>query len=107
MLSRMFFAVVGLGAGIALGVWTIRKIEWASEQLAPDALASRAGQRASGATARLAEAVDVGRAAAQAREAELRAMYLDGQPNPGSAPNVQGADRREFSNGRGVDGAVG
>ncbi|CAN5921233.1 hypothetical protein BH23ACT10_BH23ACT10_28950 [soil metagenome] len=78
MFSRMFFAVVGLGAGIALGVWTIRKIEWAGEQLAPDALVSRAGDRASGLGARLSGAVEVGRAAADAREAELRAMYLSG-----------------------------
>ncbi|MBW3603433.1 MAG: hypothetical protein KY460_00760 [Actinobacteria bacterium] len=79
MFSRMFFAVVGLGAGVALGVWTIRKLEWAGQQLAPDALVSRAGERASGVGARLAEAVEIGRAAADAREAELRAMYLDGR----------------------------
>jgi hypothetical protein len=74
----MFFAVVGLGAGVALGVWTIRKIERAGEQLAPDALVSRAGERASDLGTRVSEAVAVGRAAAEAREAELRAQYLDG-----------------------------
>lgn len=79
MFSRMFFAVVGLGAGVALGVWTIRKIEWAGRQLAPDALASRAGERASGLSARLTEAVEAGRVAAAAREAELRAAYLNGR----------------------------
>jgi hypothetical protein len=78
MFSRMFFAVVGLGAGVALGVWTIRKIEAAGQQLSPDALVSRAGERASGLGLRLNEALEVGRAAAQEREAELRAEFLNG-----------------------------
>lgn len=78
MLSRMFFAIVGLGAGVAVGVWTIRKIERASQQLAPDALASRAGERASGLGIRLSEALEVGRLAAAEREAELRAEFLNG-----------------------------
>lgn len=78
MFSRMFFAAVGLGAGVAVGVWTIRKIERAGQQLAPDALVSRAGERASGLGARLAGAVEVGRMAAEEREAELRAEYLNG-----------------------------
>ena len=79
MFSRMFVAVVGLGAGVAVGVWAIRKIERAGQQLAPDALVSRAGQRASGLGARLAEAVEIGRVAAEQREAELRAQYLNGR----------------------------
>ena len=78
MLSRMFFAIVGLGAGVAVGVWTIRKIERAGQQLAPDALVSRAGERASGLGARFAEAIEVGRRAAEQTEAELRAEYLNG-----------------------------
>lgn len=79
MFSRMFFTVVGLGAGVAVGVWAIRKIERAGQQLAPDALVSRAGERASGLGVRLAEAIDVGRQAAEQREAELRAQYLNGR----------------------------
>jgi hypothetical protein len=75
----MFFAVVGLGAGVAVGVWAIRKIERAGQQLAPDALVSRAGERASGLGARLAGAVEIGRAAAEQRESELRAQYLNGR----------------------------
>jgi hypothetical protein len=83
MLSRMFFAAVGLGAGVALGVWTIRKLERTSQQLAPDALVARAGARASGLGARLTEALDAGRQAAGAKEAELRAAYLDGKGSQG------------------------
>ena len=79
MFSRMFFAVVGLGAGVAVGVWTIRKIERAGQQLAPDALMSRAGAHASGLGARLSGAIDVGRLAAEQREAELRAQFMDGR----------------------------
>ncbi len=79
MFSRMFFTAVGLGAGVAIGVWTIRKLERAGQQLAPDALVSRAGEHATGLGARLSEAIEVGRAAAVAREAELRATYLDGK----------------------------
>lgn len=79
MFSRMFVAVVGLGAGVAVGVWAIRKIERAGQQLAPDALVSRAGERASRFGARLAEAVEIGRVTAEQREAELRAQYLNGR----------------------------
>jgi hypothetical protein len=79
MFSRMFFAVVGLGAGVAVGVWAIRKIERAGRQLAPDALVSRAGAHAGGLGARLAEAIDIGRLAAEQREAELRAQYMNGR----------------------------
>lgn len=79
MFSRMFFAVVGLGAGLAVGVWTIRKLEHAGQQLAPDALVARAGEGAAGLGARFNRAMEVGRAAAEAREAELRTLYLNGK----------------------------
>jgi hypothetical protein len=79
MFSRMFFAVVGLGAGVAVGVWAIRKLERTSQQLAPDALVARAGERASGLGARLAEAVEAGRQAAGSKEAELRSAYLESE----------------------------
>jgi hypothetical protein len=77
MFSRMFFAAVGLGAGVAVGIWTIRKLERTSQQLAPDALAARAGQRATGLGQRLQAAVELGRQAADEKEAELRAAYLN------------------------------
>ena len=78
MFSRMFFAVVGLGAGIAAGVWAVRKLERTTQQLAPDAVVARAGERASGFGARLSDALETGRQAAAAKEAELRAAYLNG-----------------------------
>ena len=76
MFSRMFFAAVGVGAGVAVGVWTIRKLERTRQQLAPDALVARAGERASGFGTRLSYALEAGRQAAEAKEAELRAAYL-------------------------------
>jgi hypothetical protein len=82
----MFFAAVGLGAGVALGVWTIRKLERTSQQLAPDAIVARAGERASGLGARLAEALEAGRNAAGSKEAELRAAYLDSKAEGGRGP---------------------
>lgn len=93
MFSRMFFAVVGLGAGVAVGVWAIRKVEYTSQQLAPDALVARAGRGASGLSERLAAALEVGRVAAAAKEAELRATYLDGRvdaaaPSDGETPGA-------------------
>lgn len=94
MISRMFFAVVGLGAGVAVGVWTIRKVESAGRQLAPDALVARAGQRAGGLGDRLGTAVEVGRAAAAAREAELRAQFLDGKP-PAVDPSASSSSSGE------------
>ena len=98
MFSRMFFAAVGLGAGVAVGIWTIRKLERTSKQLAPDAIVARAGERASGLGARLSDALQAGRQAAEAKEAELRAEYLSQQ-----LPGPSGAERSKMTkqNGRG------
>jgi hypothetical protein len=79
MFSRMFFAAVGLGAGVAVGIWTIRKLQRTSQQLAPDRLVARAGETASGLGARLTQAIEIGGAAARAKEAELRAAYVNGR----------------------------
>lgn len=83
MLTRMFFALIGLGAGVALGIWSIRKLESAGQRLAPENVARRAGERASGLGARLAGAVAQGRLAAEAKEAELRAAYGIGRNGRG------------------------
>lgn len=75
MFKRGFFALLGLGAGVTLGAWSIRKIEAAQRHLAPDAIARRAGARAGGFSERLNAAIAEGRAAAATKEAELRAVY--------------------------------
>ncbi|HVM15143.1 MAG TPA: hypothetical protein VM287_12565 [Egibacteraceae bacterium] len=79
MFKRMFFAAVGLGAGVALGVYVVRKVEDAQRRMSPEALAASAGARAGSASARVREALEAGRAAAAAREAELRAAYGVGE----------------------------
>lgn len=75
MLRRLFFTAVGLGAGVAIGVVAVRKVERAQRALRPDNLAAGAAARAGGMRSRLATAVEQGREAAQAKESELRAVY--------------------------------
>jgi hypothetical protein len=75
MFKRLFFTAVGLGAGVALGVWAVRKLEETQRKMTPDHLAGAAGDRVSELRGRLATAVAEGRAAAADKEAELRAVY--------------------------------
>jgi hypothetical protein len=81
-MRRLFFAVVGLGAGLALGVWAVRKVEATTQRLRPEALAASAGARAGSLGERLQEAVASGREAAAAKEAELRTVYRVGDSPP-------------------------
>jgi hypothetical protein len=73
MFKRLFFAMVGLGGGLALGVYAVRKIEATQRALAPDQVAGAIGRR-------VTAALDAGRAAMAAKEAELRAEH--GIPDP-------------------------
>lgn len=82
MFRRAAFTMVGLGAGVVLGMWTIRKLEETQRKLAPDQLAGAAAARVGAARARWAVAVAEGRAAAAAKEAELRAVYRGGESPP-------------------------
>ncbi len=75
MFKRLFFGMIGLGAGVALGVYAVRKVEAAQRRLRPEALANAAATRAGDTRSRLSLAIDQGRAAAAAKEAELRAVY--------------------------------
>lgn len=75
MFKRLFFALVGLGAGLTLGVWAVRKIEATQRRLSPEHVASATAARAGSLRDRVLTAVEEGRAAARAREAELRAVY--------------------------------
>jgi hypothetical protein len=80
MLKRVFFAMIGLGAGIALGGYAVRKVEHAQRRLAPDALVAAAGRRAGSLRDRVVQAIEAGRAAAVEREAGLRTAYGIGEP---------------------------
>ena len=75
MFKRLFFAMLGLGAGVALGIYAVRKIEATQRALSPDNLAASAAARAGGARSRLTAAIELGREAAQDKESELRAVY--------------------------------
>jgi hypothetical protein len=77
---RLFWALVGVGAGAAIGVMVMRKVERTAERLAPSSVAERAVQAAGDWRVRLAEAFEEGRAAMAEREAELRARLAE----PGS-----------------------
>jgi len=80
----MFFTAIGLGAGAALGVYVVRKVEAAQRAVRPEAIAGAASRRATGVSDRLRLAVEQGRAAAADKEAELRAVYRVTSP-PDSA----------------------
>lgn len=82
MFKRLFFAMIGLGAGVALGGYAVRKVEHARRSLSPNELAAAAGRQAGGLRDRIAVAVAAGRAAAAGREAELRAVYRVHEPPP-------------------------
>ena len=75
MFKRAFFALLGLGAGVTLGVWAVRKLDAAQQKLTPEELARSAQGRAGAVGGRLSEAIAAGREAAAEREAELRAVY--------------------------------
>jgi hypothetical protein len=77
---RIFWALVGVGAGVAIGVSAVRWASRTAERLAPNSLAERAFEAAGDWRVRLAEAFEEGRAAMAEREAELRARIAE----PGS-----------------------
>jgi hypothetical protein len=81
-MRRLLFAVVGLGAGVTLGIWAVRKVEETTRRLRPDALAASAGARAGSVGGRLRDAVAAGRAAAAAKESELRTIYRVDEQRP-------------------------
>lgn len=75
MFKRFFFASVGLGAGLLVGAYVVRRMDEASRAVAPGNLAHQAGRAAGGVADRFRAAVEEGRAAAAEREAELRAQW--------------------------------
>jgi hypothetical protein len=77
---RLFWALVGVGAGAVIGVSAVRWASRTAERLAPNSLAERAWQAAGDWRVRLAAAFEEGQAAMAEREAELRARLVE----PGS-----------------------
>lgn len=74
-MKRAFTLALGLGAGLLIGAYVVRRIDAASRAVAPTNLAGQAGRAAGSFAVRLREATEEGRAAAADREAELRARF--------------------------------
>jgi hypothetical protein len=79
-MRRVFWGLVGLGMGAAIGVGAMRWASRAAERLAPQSLAEQALRAAAELRVRLGEALEAGQAAMAEREAELRARLAE----PGS-----------------------
>jgi hypothetical protein len=75
--KRLFWGMLGAGFGAVIGASTVRWVSRTAERLAPTSLGQRSLDAASDWRQRLAAAVDEGRAAMTAREAELRALYAE------------------------------
>jgi hypothetical protein len=79
-MKRLFWALVGLGMGAAVGIGVMRWASRTADRLAPQSLAEELLQTAAEWRERLAEALAEGQAAMAEREAELRAQLAE----PGS-----------------------
>lgn len=74
-MKRVFSVAVGLGAGLLIGAYVVRRVDEATQAVAPANLASQAGRAAGGFAERMRVAVEEGRVAAAEREAELRGRF--------------------------------
>jgi hypothetical protein len=79
-MRRLFWGLVGLGMGAALGVGVMRWVSRTADRLAPQSLAEELLRTAADWRVRLAGALEAGQAAMAEREAELRARIAE----PGS-----------------------
>jgi hypothetical protein len=74
---RLFWGMLGVGFGAVLGAGTVRWASRTAERLAPTSIGQRSLDAAVDWRRRLTAAVDEGREAMAAREAELRALYAE------------------------------
>jgi hypothetical protein len=79
-MRRVFWGLVGLGMGAAVGVGVMRWAQRTADRLAPQSLAGELVRTAADWRERLAAALSEGQAAMAEREAELRAQLAE----PGS-----------------------
>ena len=73
--KRLFFMMLGLGMGLLIGGFVVRRINQATQAAAPSNLARQAGHLMDTLGERLKVAGAEFRAGAAEREAELRAEY--------------------------------
>jgi HAMP domain-containing protein len=69
---RVFWGLVGIGIGAAVGVAAVRWVGRTKERYSPPNLARGAGAWAEDVLVRLRQAVDAGRAEMVVREAQIR-----------------------------------
>ena len=74
-MKRAFTLALGLGAGVVVGMYVVRRLDAAQRAVQPSNVAGNAGRAAAGFTSRLQAAAAEGRAAAAEREAALRARF--------------------------------
>lgn len=75
MIKKIFLLFFGLGLGLLVGMFVVRKLDEASEAIAPTTVARNAGRAAGGFLDRLREAAAETSRVSAAREAELRAQF--------------------------------
>jgi len=73
--KRAFTLALGLGAGLLIGAYVVKRLDEAQRAVAPTNLAGQAGRAAGSFVERFKDATAAGRDAAAAREAELRAEF--------------------------------
>jgi hypothetical protein len=73
--KRVFSLALGLGAGLVIGAYVVRRLDQAQQAVAPANLAGQAGRAAGTFAERVRHASEEGRKAAAEREAELRGQY--------------------------------
>ncbi|HEX9774959.1 MAG TPA: hypothetical protein VGB83_05195 [Actinomycetota bacterium] len=78
MIKRLFWLVVGVGAGAAVGIAVTRWTGKAAARYSPGGIASRASAAVAELGDRVRDALDAGREEMVVREAELRRdLHLD------------------------------
>ena len=75
MFKRIFSLFFGIGLGLLVGGFIVRRLDQATRAVAPTNVASQLGRFAGELGANLRHAAEAGRQAADAKEAELRAKY--------------------------------
>ncbi|MDX1659319.1 MAG: hypothetical protein R3343_10905 [Nitriliruptorales bacterium] len=75
MIKRIFSLFFGIGLGLLVGAFIVRRLDQATRAVAPANIATQAGRFVGELGANLRAAAEAGRQAADAKEAELRSQY--------------------------------
>ena len=75
MFKRLFTLFFGLGLGLLVGAFVVKRLDEASKAVAPNNVARNAGRAAGSLADRFNAAIAEGKGLAAEREAELRANF--------------------------------